>query len=178
MKLAQIRQHSRQCYSTDTRSGRSRKSSRWSCHANRGGGRGLKKDTPPLDERQPVVIGGSILDLTAKIRSQKIMVSMMNALCYVFIFNLFSQTEGTNPGSLVHTFGGVARNVAECMTRLGAPPFFISAVGSDENGKLITSYLDESGMVRQAHVQAVRHRVKGKISQLTADTLGTTKFDL
>lgn len=57
------------------------------------------------------------------------------------------QNEGTNPGSLVHTFGGVARNIAECMMRLGASPFFISAVGSDQNGRLITNYLEESGMV-------------------------------
>ena len=61
----------------------------------------------------------------------------------------FSQNEGTNPGSLVHTFGGVARNVAECMTRLGSPPFFVSAVGNDQNGKLVTRYLEESGMVRE-----------------------------
>lgn len=52
----------------------------------------------------------------------------------------------------MHTFGGVARNVAECMTRLGSPPFFISAVGGDQNGNLITRHLEESGMVRQAHV--------------------------
>ena len=49
----------------------------------------------------------------------------------------------------MHTFGGVARNIAECMTRLGTPPFFISAIGSDQNGKLITNYLEESGMVRK-----------------------------
>ena len=61
----------------------------------------------------------------------------------------YTQNEGTNPGSLVHTFGGVARNVAECMTRLGTPPFFISAVGNDQNGVLITRHLEESGMVRK-----------------------------
>ena len=48
----------------------------------------------------------------------------------------------------MHTFGGVARNVAECMKRLGTPPFFISAVGNDQNGKLITQYLEELGLVR------------------------------
>ena len=161
VKLAQIWQRSRQRYatedgsSTNSRSGRSHKSSGWSCHANRGGGRNLKEDIPPSDEQQPVVIGGSILDLTAKIWSPKVMVRVMIALrCFIkFVGLAFFQNEGTNPGSLVHTFGGVARNVAECMTRLGAPPFFISAVGSDQNGKLITSSLKESGMVRQPHIQ-------------------------
>ena len=74
------------------------------------------------------------------------------AILFYFMF----QNEGTNPGSLVHSFGGVARNVAECMTRLGTPPFFISAVGNDQNGKLITQYLNELGMVRE------RERERGK----------------
>lgn len=39
------------------------------------------------------------------------------------------------------------------MTRLGIPPFFISAVGSDQNGKLIASHLKESGMVGQTAIE-------------------------
>ena len=68
-----------------------------------------------------------------------------------------SQSEGTNPGSLVHTFGGVARNVAECMARLGTPPFFITAVGDDENGQLITRHLEESGMVSHESHDILRY---------------------
>ena len=56
----------------------------------------------------------------------------------------------------MHTFGGVARNVAECMTRLGTPPFFISAVGNDQNGRLITGHLEESGMVRETSMVIVK----------------------
>ena len=57
---------------------------------------------------------------------------------------------------MMYTFGGVARNVAECMTRLGTPPFFISAVGSDRSGNLITSYLEKSAMVIQTHTLYTR----------------------
>lgn len=98
MQLAQIWQRSRQIdtakdgSSTSTGNGRSHKPSGWGYQANRGGGRShrlteqsLKEDIPPPDDRQPVVIGGSILDLTAKIQSPKIMVSMMNNWCYFCI---------------------------------------------------------------------------------------------
>jgi len=39
--------------------------------------------------------------------------------------------------------GGVARNVAECMSKLGAKPYMISALGFDMAGKIliISKYL-------------------------------------
>ena len=93
MQLAQIWQCSRHKVRhvaeggsvSSTRSGRSHMPSGWGHRGNRGGGRShrmngrsYKEDIPPPDDRQPVVIGGSILDLTAKIRSQEIMVSLTN----------------------------------------------------------------------------------------------------
>jgi bifunctional ADP-heptose synthase (sugar kinase/adenylyltransferase) len=33
--------------------------------------------------------------------------------------------------------GGVARNVAECMSKLGAKPYMISALGFDMAGKIL-----------------------------------------
>ena len=69
----------------------------WGHRANRGGGRShrmtgrsLKEDIPSPDDRRPVVIGGSILDLTAKIRSKKIMVSMTNMFFYDLIHCLYN----------------------------------------------------------------------------------------
>jgi len=35
--------------------------------------------------------------------------------------------------------GGVARNIAECMSKLGAKPFMISALGFDMAGKFLLS---------------------------------------
>lgn len=36
--------------------------------------------------------------------------------------------------------GGVARNIAECMSKLGAKPFMISAVGLDMAGDFLSRY--------------------------------------
>ncbi len=61
---------------------------------------------------------------------------------------MFVQVGDTNPGCMSMTCGGVARNIAECMSRLGVPPQFLSAVGRDRSGQLILSDLQERGMVR------------------------------
>lgn len=102
MQLAQIWQRSRQQGTkggsgTNISSGRSYMLSGWGHRANRGGGRShrmtgrsLKEDIPSPDDRRPVVIGGSILDLTAKIRSKKIMVSMTNMFFYDLIHCLYN----------------------------------------------------------------------------------------
>ncbi len=47
----------------------------------------------------------------------------------------------------MQSFGGVGRNIAECMSRLGTPPLFLSAVGCDHNGRLIADNIQECGMV-------------------------------
>ncbi|XP_065898187.1 uncharacterized protein [Dysidea avara] len=65
------------------------------------------------DKSRPVVVGASIIDFVAKILRKDIL------------------TEGTNPGQIRTIFGGVARNIAECLARLKVDPFFISAVGQD-----------------------------------------------
>ena len=126
--------------------------------------------------RQPVVIGGSILDSTAKVTSPVLEVSLsffvqhtrslqslpllvvdttvipytvsaveyFRRACGIFCA---LQREGTNAGSLLQTMGGVGRNIAECMSRLGAPPFFITALGRDFNGQTISHHLTQLGMV-------------------------------
>ena len=95
VKLAQMQQQRSSRHNNngdgDIRSGRSHEPRGWSYRANRRGSRrnhgmsewSLKEDVPPSD-RQPIVVGGSILDLTAKIRSPKIMVGMIN-VCAIFI---------------------------------------------------------------------------------------------
>lgn len=47
---------------------------------------------------------------------------------------------------LVHyMLGGVARNVAECMSKLGTRPYMISAVGHDMAGKLLLEHWKSAG---------------------------------
>ena len=77
-----------------------------------------------------VVVGGAVFDLTAKVTSSRI-------LC-----------EGTNRGVLQTSLGGVGRNLAEVLARLGLHPWLITAVGKDDQGQKILQHMMELGMVR------------------------------
>lgn len=53
------------------------------------------------------------------------------------------QMDGrTLNGKVQSTAGGVGRNVADCMARLGANPFFISNVGAQEYAETLLSKMD------------------------------------
>ncbi|CAI9104481.1 OLC1v1003162C1 [Oldenlandia corymbosa var. corymbosa] len=69
-------------------------------------------------EQLPVVIGGMVLDIDA-------------------IPSVPSNPRTTTPGKVNYALGGVARNVAECMSKLGAKPYMISAVGLDMAGNML-----------------------------------------
>ena len=56
--------------------------------------------------------------------------------------------EGTNPGNLMLTYGGVGRNIVECMARLGYSPFFISSLGRDESGGILARHFKQTRIVR------------------------------
>ncbi len=52
----------------------------------------------------------------------------------------------SNPGQIRSSFGGVARNVAENLARLGQPVCLISVVGEDEYGDRIVQDLHSAGV--------------------------------
>ena len=67
-----------------------------------------------VDKRKrPVVIGGAVFDIKA-------------TAAYLDVI-----AEAANPGTVHIGYGGVARNIAECLARLGCNPFLISDVGDD-----------------------------------------------
>jgi sugar/nucleoside kinase (ribokinase family) len=47
--------------------------------------------------------------------------------------------EGPNCFQVHYVLGGVARNIAECMSKLGTKPYMISALGNDMAGNYTTS---------------------------------------
>lgn len=56
-------------------------------------------------------------------------------------------TLGTsNPASQDESFGGVARNIAENLARLGAPVALITAVGNDASGRALLAHAEEAGI--------------------------------
>ncbi|KAF9684338.1 hypothetical protein SADUNF_Sadunf04G0108000 [Salix dunnii] len=67
------------------------------------------------EEGDPVVIGGMVLDIHATP-------------------SLPLNPGTTTPGKVHYVLGGVARNIAECMSKLGTKPYMISALGNDMAG--------------------------------------------
>lgn len=65
---------------------------------------------------EPVVIEGMVLDVNAT--------SSMPA-----------NPGASTPGKVIFSLGGVARNVVDCISKLEARPFMISAVGFDMAGE-------------------------------------------
>ncbi|KAE8707594.1 hypothetical protein F3Y22_tig00110383pilonHSYRG00342 [Hibiscus syriacus] len=72
-------------------------------------------------EAVPVVIGGMVLDIQAT-------------------SSIPPHPRTTCPGQVHYVQGGVARNIAECMGKLGTGPFFISVSGFDMAGTLLLEY--------------------------------------
>ncbi|XP_024021273.1 uncharacterized protein LOC21409572 isoform X3 [Morus notabilis] len=73
-------------------------------------------------EMEPVIIiGGMVLDIHATP-------------------SISAVPRTTTPGKVNYVLGGVARNVAECMSKLGTKPFMISVVGFDMAGNLLLEH--------------------------------------
>ncbi len=52
----------------------------------------------------------------------------------------------SNPATQDESFGGVARNIAENLARLGAPVALITAVGNDASGRALLAHADDAGI--------------------------------
>ncbi|ABX06103.1 MAG TPA: ribokinase [Herpetosiphon sp.] len=74
-----------------------------------------------------VVIGGAGLDIKGRLLEPLI-------------------EKTSNPGRLTISVGGVARNIAENLARLGAQSSLIAAVGNDEFGRLIIQQTEDAGV--------------------------------
>ncbi|XP_028285710.1 pseudouridine-metabolizing bifunctional protein C1861.05 isoform X2 [Parambassis ranga] len=89
--------------------------------------------TPEDSRSDIVVVGGINVDFIAKGKTKTLH---------------FGQT---NPGSVCQSFGGVGRNIADSLSRLGQRPLFISATGDDSNADAVFNYckhMDTSGVAR------------------------------
>ena len=82
-----------------------------------------------LHTGRPLIIGGTVLDISAKYNSN----------------TPFPSTS--NPGQIHYSMGGVGRNVAEACFRTGGQPCFISVIGNDVAGDGILKELSSLGMV-------------------------------
>ncbi len=64
----------------------------------------------------------------------------------------------SNPGRISQTAGGVARNIAENLVRLGAHTHLLSAVGNDERGRWLLEQLIQCGLSTEHCLVKPRHR--------------------
>ncbi|KAK9287429.1 hypothetical protein L1049_015850 [Liquidambar formosana] len=79
------------------------------------------------EEAEPVIIGGMVLDINATPSTP-------------------ANPGTTTPGKVHYVLGGVARNVAECMSKLGTKPYMISIVGLDVAGNLLLEHWKSAGL--------------------------------
>ncbi len=75
----------------------------------------------------------------------------------------------SNPGEGFNSFGGVARNVAENLARLGASVGFISLVGKDDGGREITAHLRALGIDVSCMETSPVHRTAQYVAILSPD---------
>uniref|UniRef100_A0A671VH74 Zgc:136858 n=1 Tax=Sparus aurata TaxID=8175 RepID=A0A671VH74_SPAAU len=68
----------------------------------------------------------------------------------IVTYRLF-QFGQTNPGRVCQSFGGVGRNIADSMSRLGQRPMFISATGADSHSDAVFNHckhMNTNGVAR------------------------------
>ena len=83
------------------------------------------------DESSRVVcIGGSVIDIIAKSCGDEEMI-----------------IGTSNPGTVFKSDGGVGRNIAEALARLGDKPLFYTSIGNDDGGEGVLSRLTSLGVV-------------------------------
>ena len=105
----------------------------------------------------PTVVGGSIYDFVVRLSEGEL-----------------SLSGGTHGGCLRSSHGGVGRNVASALGRLGASPRLMSAVGDDREGRDIVREGSEAGI----DTDMVLVDDDGRTATYTAflDSLGDCKF--
>jgi len=80
-----------------------------------------------IDSEQVFVIGGANIDTTGVARSRII-------------------AGESSPGTILKTYGGVARNIAETLSRLDVPTSFAGVFGDDRNGENMLEHLLGAGV--------------------------------
>ncbi len=87
------------------------------------------------------------------------------------------QTGTSTPGAIRISAGGVARNIAENLARLGEQVILLSAVGDDSSGRRILSQAAETGIDVSHVVVDARHRTAAYLAVLDETGNMATSID-
>ncbi len=79
-----------------------------------------------------------------------------------------AEAATSNPGTISVTAGGVGRNIAEVMARLGTPVSLVSAVGGDHHGDLVVEASSDAG-IDLTHLRQVDGATGAYVALLDAD---------
>jgi pseudouridine kinase len=117
----------------------------------------MSESFSPNPEAPAVVIGAAGVDIVGRIKIEL--------------------RPGTStPAQIRTSFGGVARNVAENLARLGHPVRLISVVGDDENGNRLLQGIQEAGVDTSAVLCTSQFATGSYLG--VVDSLGAMRFAL
>ena len=103
------------------------------------------------ESRYAVVIGGANMDILGR---------PLNSL----------QVGDSNPGSVTCSPGGVGRNIAENLARLGSQTRLISAIGKDTYGQMIMNQCQQAGIDMKGCLQLNDANTSTYLSVLDGDS--------
>ena len=104
---------------------------------------------------RPLVIGGSIVDIIARAKTDHILLN-----------------GSTHTANIRLGFGGVGRNVADALGKLGCDPLFVSSVGDDALGRLVRNSVPDQSLI------SVREDAATAVYNVTLDKSGEAKLGL
>lgn len=111
----------------------------------------------PSPDAHVLVIGGAGVDIVGHLETELL-------------------PGSSNPCHIYSSFGGVARNVAENLARLGQAVSFITALGEDEVGDQLLEELNESGVDTRAVVRTREYATGSYLAVI--NTSGELQFAL
>ena len=110
-------------------------------------------------EHQVLVIGAACLDMNVQPRTPVI------------------EPARSNPGSISWGWGGVGRNIAENLARLGANVQLVTAVGNDQWGTQLLTQLDDLGIDTEACIVSEEHPTASFVALYQHDMSLSVAFD-
>ncbi len=79
------------------------------------------------------------------------------------------QLGTSNPSVVMETHGGVARNIAENLARLGVPPTLLTMIGEDKEGEMLLHHMASLGADISTVIRSPLHRTGTYTAVLNVD---------
>lgn len=111
----------------------------------------------PSPEAPVLVIGGAGVDMVGRLKGEL-------------------KPSVSNPANIRISFGGVGRNIAENLVRLGQPVRLITAIGDDQVGERLVDLIEAAGVDVSAILRSHEHRTGSYLGVINSG--GTLQFAL